>query len=696
MQERFEKEHESTEQRQQGSGNDRTVSSESLSLPPDYHFSAEQTWLLSTVSVDRKDNSGFPVSPQDDKSAQGGFFTTFGLEYQGVRYPYTDKYRDFANRAVLASLAEGANTRDEFIARLENKNENWEGPLRAMYEKKVRPALTRELQTIINEKRSEANKFRHGKDLWNKYKAGPISISARSDVSAAAKKIYYEASPEGKTIEAAEAAARKAINESGKRFNDKLFKKFRDNYPGFVEAERTAKDKSHKFCGVALRYLTEYSDSIGIYEAQKYEHNDDSNSNHIHELIIEKIGNKETNSSPKEMEERFDSQIYSGFDIDDETVNNKDNQLRRAILEATEKAARYYDSLIPEFSTYSDKPIEYYVKNHERAQRELDKLKEVKDSIPSFVSKRVASEISKFKSRIAKAIFPDIEVKDVYLLPTGIVAKDSEGNLRTEVISPLSERILSLLDNDSEREMWREEWKNHMHDYDAAVCASLKKSCQKEALNIADSLDEDLDELSKRFQIEYPEIFDAKTGRIYQSLQPYDYEVLKTILPATGGFIDGISLAPSEDVTLKSTRLEIISFLSGEREVKESLLFDEGRKLKLRALESILMNAGPEKLNKAMARLVPELGISVFHNLNTASRSEFSRLVAHRTDVPRTVFYSVYRQSVLDPGRRRSLVERTIFLDEFQKYLGGKSTIPEFFDKIKKKESLPDNSAETS
>jgi hypothetical protein len=156
--------------------------------------------------------------------------------------------------------------------------------------------------------------------------------------------------------------------------------------------------------------------------------------------------------------------------------------------------------------------------------------------------------------------------------------------------------------------------------------------------------------------------------------------------------VDEVSLLPpEEDISLKSTRLEIIAFLSGDKEVKNSQLFGEGRKLKLRALEALLINAGSEKRDKVLARLIPELGMSVFHNLDTAFRTRFSQLVGANANVSRTDFYRIYRKSVPDPKLRRSLAERTLFVNEFQKYLKGTSKMPSFFDSIKKKPVISDD-----
>ena len=650
-------------------------------LPPEHHFSAEQKFLFSTIS-DMSDQTNFPISPNTHENA---IFTSFGLEYKNRRYPFTKQYQTLAHHAALSSIAQEVNSQEEFVTHLESKNEDWCKLLKESYEKQARLVATERFHSAMNSKRLEAQKYSRARSLWDSYEKGPLNKAIIEEIISKAKKYYRNCSPEGRTIE----SAKEFVESRGFDAFSKKAKELKDRYPGYVDARNNLKRKLDGYTIKITDILDDYLDSIGLNEARSFKKQTDGHSQHIYKTIINKVKNREKDMPLEEAKGLLYNRLFLDFDASEDEKGD----LQKVIDKVTTKAINYYGTIIPELSSYDEKPREFYEKELYRVRSEMQQLLHSKRSIIDNMSERITSSyIDTFKNRIAEIVFPNAKTEDIYLLPTGVVIKDSNNNLFSKDFSPLSEHILALFTDEATEAAWRIGWAKHAHDYDVPVRAFLKKNLKQNALNNTDSLDGKLSELSERFQVSYPESISIETGRIAESLQPNDYELLKSILPTISGFVNEISLLPPErDINLKSTRLEVISFLSGESELKNSQLFGDGRKLKLRALEALLLSAGPEKREKVAARLIPELGISVFYSLSTDARSKFSQLVGANANVSRTEFYRIYRRSVPDPKLRRSLAERTFFINEFQKYLKGTSTMSEYFDSIKKKPAISDN-----
>ena len=664
-------------------------------FPPDYHFSAEQKYLFSTVS-NVEDQTNFPVSP---KARDKAIFTSFGLEYDDRRYPFTKQYRNLTHRVALSAIAEEVESRDEFIARLESKNEDWQKLLEKIYSGPAYSAATGTFHSTFESKRLEKQKYFRAISLWEKYENGPMNKTALRSFLLDAKRLYRTYGPEGRTIQAAEDYIRSQGLDP--KSSTKRVLEIKKQYDGYSEARENLNAKASEYATEAFDALNEYLDSIGMNEARKYKNQEDKNSQRIYELVTNKVRNREIDMPTEEAEALLRSRLLSRLDTPKEDAEKElhssrpdvpkevaEKDLHTMINQARMKATDYYVTVIPELSLYAEKPKGFYEKEDLRINSEMTQLLDSKQILIDELANRIVrSNIEKIKARIIETIFPNTEAKDVYLLPTGAVIKSSrDGVLLSEAISPLSERILALFADENIQAAWRTNWAKHAHDYDEPIRVFLKEDIEQNAPSNADSLDKKLSELSKRFQIDYPEPLNIATGAVSESLQPDDYELLENLLPTIGGFIDGISLSPPEgDISLKTTRLEILSFLSGDREVRNSQLFDYGRRLKLRALETLLLSAGPDKRGKAAARLVPELGIAVFHHLDDAARAKFSQLVGAIANVSQTEFYRVFRKSVTDPKIRRNLVERAIFVNEFRKYLKGTSAMSDYFDGIKKK-----------
>ena len=633
-------------------------------FPPDYHFSGEQKFLFSTVSR-ASTESDFPSTGPETSAA---VFSTFGLEYDGKLFPYTEEYKALAHRTVLKTLLDGAESREDVIARFESENEFWQEPLTKLYRKLARPSAELEFRAARAENginlrqilRSEHEELEGKVILEEAVRQGKLSDEFAEKYSG-----YYERRDE-------------LIITFRKRVRELCVKKMKFGFA--VKYARDAKD-----------VLERYVSSIGVAEGQKFIDRSNGEDRHIGNSILRKL----TSEDSKELKEyRVDPSQEKELIFDQLERNGlaEDPELLKILSDIEKTTTEYYGELCPQYIRIREIIKHPKAGEYSKLLSEDLALREAHESFVEHRSFEIANDrLVAFKNRVAETFFPDTKIQDIYFVPTGAAIMTTEGHFQTATFSPLSERILALFSDESAEAVWRKKWTEHAHEYDVPVRGALEVDYEKNARSFTDDFDERMKSLAERFQLDFPETLSLFSGRVHESLQPSDSELLEYLMPKVGNFIKGVNLSHEKNLSLKSVRLEILGFLSGDKNVENSSLFADDQKLKIRALERLIIDAGPEKYDKVAARLVPELGISVFHGLDADARAEFSRLVGSRADVSRTEFYRVYRKSISDPKARRDLAERTIFLAEFSKYLKGESSLAttEFFDKIKKKPALP-------
>ena len=192
-------------------------------------------------------------------------------------------------------------------------------------------------------------------------------------------------------------------------------------------------------------------------------------------------------------------------------------------------------------------------------------------------------------------------------------------------------------------------------------------------------------------QIQLPEVFDKETGKVHDSVQKDDYELLCDLLPIFGAFVKDVDLGVTDkDLNLTNTRLEIIGYLSGNNYDGHMMLVDKDCRLKLREINKLITGTVPEKIQKVYARISAELGVSLYENLPFKKKETFNGILGPNVEISEVGFFKLFHKSVSSPLERRRLMRRTIFLKEFNKYLAGKSDerMQRFFDDLKKKPQL--------
>lgn len=294
------------------------------------------------------------------------------------------------------------------------------------------------------------------------------------------------------------------------------------------------------------------------------------------------------------------------------------------------------------------------------------------------------------KKRIAKVIVPKEAgpVDEIFFFSTGFVIRKKDGSYAQHAGSPLDERIMAVFSNDQQRSRWRSYWNEVKQNDQKAVISFLEKNIKSKMESVEDYDDVALKELMTIYQLNGPQIIDKKTGAIMDSsITSKEIETLKFVLPKLGPFIEGFDNSDTaKEITLKSTRLNMMDYLSGKRFLAESLLCTSDRKIKIRVFQKLIDNSEPEKNDKIMARLTTAVAAALFERLDEEQHDRFSAIVGNRADVSVSDFYKVYQTRIPDDKVRRRVAERTFFLKAFNAYINGiaNGETTKFFESIKR------------
>lgn len=662
-------------------------------LPDDYHISAEHKLLFSAISA-TDDHSNFPI-PIRDKA----IFTTFGLEYGSTRYPFTAEYQEIIHKAILKNRLSDSSDIDDFYSRLDDENSSWRVPLQRVFFDRCIPIAKQLFNFRINEINQSITELKDKRPAQLKSDKKDLAGNYIDDVGEYYEEKFKEYAINRKllTEEEIEEYDNFSFLKIAELFERKLKTAYKNNYQG----------GSSKYSVLSKKYFSETKNIFRRYLA------------FLAQSQISSIVSSDSNLdlvSPENVHDELNSRIGAtlkstdrngasskGVDKCREALYRKLRQYRHIakntdILEFIQNSeaatSAYYGSIAPR---YLDAQERFFTPNGKEMLQLEERKRALQRNKDLFINEAAAREtgkaINKFQKSVAEVIFSGRkDIDNLFFFPTGVIARLESGSVLTSVISPLDDRLVKPFEDDSDvAVLWQKSWLEKQNKYDKVALSAVHDAIDREALAAKDATDSMVYDFFEHNQIKKPDYFDANTGKIYGDAQIEDIEFLEPLISHFGDFIDSVNLKTTErGVTLKSTRLEIISFLSGDSDGEFMLLCAPHRSLSVNIIRSLFDNTDKEKHDKAYSRLLSEVGVSLYNDLSGNKLKEYRTLAGDSLNISDATFYKAYGKIVSDATVRRELIERTIFIKDFIDYIKGEidPVKASFFDSLKKKPAL--------
>jgi hypothetical protein len=385
--------------------------------------------------------------------------------------------------------------------------------------------------------------------------------------------------------------------------------------------------------------------------------------------------------------------------LDERCPEERREVAAQLLEELSELETRYATHLRPK---YIDAREAFGNPHAEEIRRIETRLKEMQSKrsqiIDGLTEKRIKEKIIALKAKIASVAMEGYNAEDgeVGIFPTGLLIV-SDGKPTVSLVSPMDKKTLEVMREEGIDEAWISFWTTHQSDCDKVARKALMTTITASARLVDDEFGKKVRDYSEKHQVDFPPAVSIETGKIPDSMQPDDFEMLTELLPADiVDFVDEVDLRfPTSETTLKSTRLEALRFLNGQTMTAPGsmTLCDNDRVLELRAMET-LVDAEPEKIDKIIGRVIVQVGAANFLGLSAPKKQIFRNLLGRKLNVSDLQFYKYFGRRSAGAEDKRSVLERTMFIKCFMDYLDGKAspTMTEFFDSLKKKPAISEES----
>ena len=672
-------------------------------FPPDYHVSAEHKILFDQIE-ERVDTSNFPITLRDNAS-----FTALGLEYGAKRLPYKLDVMREIHDAALTGLEDGS---VEQI--IEKENLSWIKPIKNSIASDCRADAAKDYSGRLSQLQTE-RKYLEEHDT---YKTHRKEIRQQIETNFIKNGMDINSFKIKEQINKLRTSYIKQERDEFALTNNlmtgdeiKSYYSFRDDKNLIIEEmRRVLRKEGRVITGKTLDYLKLYTKVAGIDELTKikesFPHLSDKELDGVTDVIIEHrmnlknttLNNILDSDGIRLMEKReakqnlalMEKRVIKGLSLD--KIDSP--ELLECVSQIESLSRNYYGHILPKY-IFAQKLYEYYW--NERWIKKNDEYllfwKNREDYIDRETAKRIDNSIQQYKSEIIGICFSDLEEKpvDLLILPTGISAIMRNGSIKTKIISPLDDRICKMFKNKETLSTWKKIWESKVQALNPIALKVLNGKLKNTNKEQRDPFDGRVEELLRTYQIGAPKPLSERSGNIYDSMQPKDVETLEKLLPFLGKFIKKINLSCTDKkMTLGSTRLETIRYLSGNGDGESLSLVRGDCNLNLREVKKLFEVTSPEKEPKAFSRVIAELGISLYNSLKREDYDSFLRLMGDRINISEADFYRQFKNSVSDARERQDMMGRILFLREFNTYLAGVSsgTIKEFFEGLEKKTAI--------
>lgn len=673
-----------------------------IGLPDSYHVSAEHKLLFSTVSAKPAD-SNFP-----SLHSGGVFFDAFGLEVDNIRYPFLPDFQTMVHKAILRHELSGATSVNEVYNRLDN------GFSMYFVENILQRRNAEEVEAELNQKRlsmvektvklnMEQRSYRNKKEL-GEY----TDDSKRSQVKARQEQEFVDFIISNnimsqKELREYEASRSFSLKVSAGSIAHKFSVIYKENHPKKnEESEEDYNEMLDKIKSHISNLAADYLNSLALSQAQSLTARPELrlfDAEWTKKKMIENISNLDKERVQRIFNSGKDVDYYKEKLYDSISSYGKLDGIESTIellKEKEQKCSTYYGLLAPKYVDAST----HYKEQNDRQITELKNHIEYLDEnraniIEQEKDKRTRSAMYALREKVFRIVSPEDssmleDVVNFYFIPTGIITRFKTGSLKTTMINPLDERILDAFNDEEIKNAWIDAWTIKQTEYSEATFDALRTDIDN---NITQSRDEDDEEamaFEKENQIQIPKAFSMTTGRVHESLQPNVLRSIEPFIPDIKDFIYGLDISNTEVTkTLRTTRLEILNFLSGDSDGKDLMLCGHNN-LKVNSIHELFINTEPEKQDKAYSRLLSEVGIMLYTGLSKDKVAEYQKLIGDAANVSDKAFYRAYGKMITNSAIRSKIVERTIFLKDFIDYIKGEASPAKtgFFDSTRKKPAL--------
>lgn len=635
-----------------------------------YFVSTKQKLLFSNVEMGPVEPSPVLEISQDEK----GVFTTEGFERKGKLYPYTEEFKQLVLKEVILDTIGDASDAEKKEQKLEEQNESWEVLLV--------PEVTTRIKNIESGP-YEAERKELTEEIVDLEREGTFEYN-QNYINQAVKHIKHLIARRKEQL----ANGETNIENNIEILN--LKKQYDENRTSYLE-DKIKKLEQENLEDLRSHTAEELSD---FEERLKEEIERINNREEWSRLIWDKDGNKHNTAVAEELRK---------------WLRNNSKKKQKSIISESK------DDKMLEGCINTPLPNFRYP-NGETINLIKEKKRQLNDAHQAFldqIGNDVCEYFSDLRHRIGEVVVPDDlkPFKDIYILPVGYVVEREDGECSNVTGSPLDQSVIDCL-KEGEKEKWIKYWKTKRQGGKGIEFANKKekkavtitreclldeteKKYEQEPIKNKDSafttiqarFERDLLDMEEQYMLEPRPLLDVASGKVYEEIQPIDKELLGYLLPKIGPFINGIDLSnPSGETTLKSTRLSIMEFMSGDSVSGDSLLCTHEGLIKIRVFEELLKNTEPEKYGKAVARLNAAVGEALYSRLSHEQLQDFRKLLGKKVDVSRTSFYAFFGKTIADRDTRKRIAERTFFLKAFNAYMGGKvsDNLKEYFDGLKK------------
>ncbi|MBO4812833.1 hypothetical protein J5491_01665 [Candidatus Saccharibacteria bacterium] len=647
-------------------------------LPENHHIDTKYKLLFSTIDNTEND-LGFDI-----RTRKNATFTPLGLEYKGKRHPYREDVRPFIHEMACNSDKLEYLDDKSLAKEIDSINSAWKGPFKAKLREYYLPGIVQEYQKEEDELLKEIRELEYKDSIVRKDNELRRKIEEeKRNKEKQEKKENKEKTKNENTNE-----RDKEINHFGQEFRRQRIK-FLNEYV----------DPGSKEIGYARKLMRNYSYSIGFSYYNKYRdknspeaqgvHNDLTNTYDFCTEMRRRLSRGQPVESPEEAKKALLEYLK-------EKTPNANDELLGYVKKIEEISSERYGEILPKYGSLNFTP---YRKQIQKLREEKGKLTRArKQSINEDINQLIESKIGEIEDHIMTLIEPGVVSSKIGITTTGTISLGIRGPVNTTEIktpygnqpfSPLSPKVMQVFTNKTEARFWRETWNNLADENSGQIAKALWREASEASEKYKDKFDNEATVLLKEYQIAPPELFNEQTGEFHDSLQPQDVEIMKSILPTLGPFIKRIRLTRAEpankEFTLKETRLSILRFLTGHDYIEDLSLVDKDGTVDIGAFGILLRNSGPDKADKAIARLTLQMGASIYKDLHPAKKRDFSILLGNQTNISEAEYYRIYREKVPNPNTRRQLIERGFFLVEFNKFLKKESSkdMAQYFEEIK-------------
>ncbi|MDO4978539.1 MAG: hypothetical protein Q4E47_00050 [Candidatus Saccharibacteria bacterium] len=375
------------------------------------------------------------------------------------------------------------------------------------------------------------------------------------------------------------------------------------------------------------------------------------------------------------------------------------NELMKVVSEYEDRSREYYGKLFPKMQEAEERSSlrNTYI---ESVMSRLSEINAERDAnIDKLAEESAGFDLFSMKCDIAEALVGrPITIRDVYILPSGVIIRDASDNCRAFAIEPMDERITSYLD-ESQSFIWQKAWSSYnVKNLDGPNKVFRERLSHQVAVELEDELEnptgiisEDerkLYEALKENNIIISSTLNQDKGTLNKSPLEYE-EVIKPLVKTFGAFISKLrsdfntNTFRSNSDTLTS---QLFSYFSGETSSPPDTFVNENCEVKVNNI-AYALEQEPEKTNEIINDVALSLASNLYTSLPRDDARDFIKLVRSRLDISETAFYARYRRRVSDPKTRRVLVCRSLFANSFCEYITGKATpeISAYFDELKDK-----------